>query len=85
MPPPHMLAFHLVNGLKFPRKDFVTILTDLQGNSPNSKPWYIGWNLVHTLYKALAHQEACTNILKLVTPKVSQNEKQQEGYVHETL
>ena len=61
-----MLEFHLVNGLKFSCQDFVTILTNLQSDppSPNAKPWYIGGNLGHILYKELSHQKACTNILK---------------------
>ena len=59
-----MLAFHLVNGLRYARTDFVGILTDLQRDNHNAKAWYQPGNLGYTLNKAVAHNEACSNIFE---------------------
>ena len=58
-----MLTFHLINGLKFTRADFFTILTDLQEDRLNASGWYVQGNLGHTLQKAISHFKDCMNII----------------------
>ena len=80
VPPPNMLVFHIVNSLRYACTDFVGILTDLQGNNYNAKAWYQPGNLGHTLNKAVAHNEALSNIFERVhkqeTPNNPQNKNQ---------
>mmetsp|Transcript_424 Transcript_424/g.673 ORF Transcript_424/g.673 Transcript_424/m.673 type:complete len:163 (+) Transcript_424:1370-1858(+) len=68
VPPPHMLAFHLIKGLEYLVEYFSTVLIDLSNDTPSSKSWYIPSNLGHTLQKAHSHYKSCKLIYKLPAP-----------------
>ena len=67
-PPDHMLAFHLVNKLKFHYDKFLTIVTDLKSDNVNTINWYQAGNMGQTLYTSISHAEVCRNILSKTSP-----------------
>eukprot|EP00957_Ditylum_brightwellii_P162632 12383934-Ditylum_brightwellii.AAC.1 len=56
--PTHMVAYYLIDGLRFPKEDFLQILPDLKKNTGSAKN-YINSNddMMFTLKKALEHAE----------------------------
>ena len=73
-----MITFLFINGLRYPRNDFVNILTDLQGNHANASSWYQAGNLTHTLNKAITHHKACLHIHDKPASNVNQQHRQKQ-------
>eukprot|EP00957_Ditylum_brightwellii_P036516 2765774-Ditylum_brightwellii.AAC.1 len=69
-PPNHMLAYYLINGLQFPKEDFLPILSDLKKNNRNASDYVNSTgDLAYTLCKALEHAQSCREIKGTLVPK----------------
>jgi hypothetical protein len=63
VPPPHMLAYYFIDGLRYPKEDFLPILSDLKRNTGRAQDFYTSsGDLTVTLRKAIEHADACQEI-----------------------
>eukprot|EP00957_Ditylum_brightwellii_P164667 12537626-Ditylum_brightwellii.AAC.1 len=69
-PPNHMFAYYLIDGLQFPKEDFLPILLDLKKNNRNASNYiYPSGDLAYMLHKTLEHAQSCREIKGTLVPK----------------
>eukprot|EP00957_Ditylum_brightwellii_P138843 10583329-Ditylum_brightwellii.AAC.1 len=70
LPPNNMLAYYFIDGLCFPKEDFLPILSDLKKNNGNAKEYLNPTgDLTYTMCKALEHAQLCKEIKGMLPTK----------------